>query len=1133
MSPPSLHSSSAHHSSSDKSRPLKGLKAPSLRGGASSAKNGFTLVVTLVILAAVTILVLGLYGIVTRESQTSASYEAVDQADLAVQAGLDRAGLLLKGALADELGVVFSVPLTPEVDDKQRPREMLMAANYDPAAEQWKYQPLASGVARPDGGATLKMPPSGFESIPAQDPSVGPAVDAFASEARRLPTPSPWAARVPRYWMNMRLPGTAASASDTNEQQSPDAPAPTAEKLVARYSFYIEDLQGKLNLANAGLHDRDKNVPYHEADMALTVVPGPVPYIPGLAIDPSGRWRRSPASLWTLLRPDLEPVTTASIPADLNAMHRRLTAINSKRLAFSPDMWKELLVSPDPLTDWPGLDVAHFKGPEARLPNGSLADPPLRALEENTTGYLAPYDELALVPHGPGFAFGGERKMNLNQMLVETGGAVGDTDHGKMTAAVNAMAAHINRHLPNFKLRAGGYPLPRAATGNRETRQMAYLKTLAAGMLDYADKDGVPSINATAGGAGGPAEEATIEYRGMDSHPLVNEYWQRYRFDEFLGRQAKCSITDYVELWNPTNQVITGQITCCFEAKGRFSLGSRSYQVMSSMHLVDETDPACKKPRQISGLQGWWFEPQTVTLQPNEIKVIAFDPVIFKLDGGELGNVTGVAYYGTSVNNNYQDDRDSRYRLAFLPAGASDYTVVDMPFAPVERYEKKLVTGSPRQLFNVNEPGLAYRLRQRGFAWNVGDSRAAYFIDYNQEEISYGQGSSPGGRNLRSGMGTYLPGESRTYLWPDGGHNTLPCTDWIRDRNVNPDSRDLAPELNPTNSLVERQKFVQRITNAGRYYSPTELGHIFDPIMWNPNGSTWFDERVSYAQHADLDAATLKLNPSQAELDAHKLFCGGNTLRIGRVEHSLFRPDYRATPAKGRLQHRGVAASSLLDLFHCGDANAVDAARFTGPLVRIDGHVNINTASRETLRALIAGRLSTDPRLKRESGEPDAPTPVVMLPASRSRTEAQADVMAAAIIQNRPYITPAEVAEKAVLSPTDAATLQKEPVLLPLEANTPVFGYTKRFPDDDRKVVPEWSDAAAEELFARLWNNSSVRSRHFRVVVYGQAVKVGRDGTTHVAATRSRVFHVFVRPVRRPDGTLERQEVDITYSRAL
>ena len=72
--------------------------------------QGFTLVMTLSILAAVTILVVGLFGLVSRERQTSGTFDAVEQADLAVQAGLEQAGSMLKEALEDETGVIMAVP---------------------------------------------------------------------------------------------------------------------------------------------------------------------------------------------------------------------------------------------------------------------------------------------------------------------------------------------------------------------------------------------------------------------------------------------------------------------------------------------------------------------------------------------------------------------------------------------------------------------------------------------------------------------------------------------------------------------------------------------------------------------------------------------------------------------------------------------------------------------------------------------------------------------------------------------------------------------------------------------------------------------------------------------------------------
>lgn len=1086
---------------------------------------GFTLVVTLTLLAAVTILVLGLYGIVAREVQTSASYEAVDQADLAVQSGLDHAGALLQRALADELGVIFAAPLSPALDDKQRPREMLLAANYDVEAKQWVSQPLASGVAKPPASDRVKLPPAGFELVPATEPTVGPAVEADEVEARRLPTAAPWLARVPKFWMQVSLPveeGAGGEATGTDGE----AAAEPGEKLVARYSFHVEDLQGRLGLANAGFHDPASNLPARPAPPVEPAELGVQPVVPGLLIDPEGRWRRHPSSVWTLLRPDLEPLGEGQVPRSLNLLHQRLTSVASKRLAFSPEMWRELLLAPDTLSGWEGLDAARLGANAARLPNGSLEEAALRALEENTTGHLPAYDELALVPHAPGFAFGGERKLNLNRLLADTGGDRGDTDPDRLIETVEAMAAHIDRHLPEFRKRAGGYPLPRRSDiSRREEHQMAYLKSLAAGMIDYADMDGLPSVNVAAGGAGDEAAEANIEFRGSDAYPLVNEYWQRHRFERFLGREVECSLTDYVELWNPTNQVITGEVACSFEYRGRLVVGLRSYPVMTSLDKAESGEP-----QSISGLQGRWFTPQTVTLQPNEIVVLAFEPVVFKLDGGAVGNVTGVQYYGQPANGN--DDRESRYRLAFRPVGAAGFTVVDLPFAPLERYQMS-TSLSVRQRFNVNQPGLSYRLRDKDWAFNVGDTRAAYFIDYHQEVIDYDDGSSPWGRNYR--RFERMAGEVRTFLWPDGGHNSLPCPTRIGSYNRNPDDITMRPPAHPGNNLAERQKFVQRLSNAGRYYSPTELGHVFDPIMWDPNGRGWRDEEVLYSEHADLKPDVVKLEASIAELDAHKRFCGGNSLRIGRVEHSLFRPDYRDSPEAGRPTHRGLAASALLDLFHCGDANATVPERIQGPLVRIDGHVNVNTASRDTLRALIAGRLQADPRLKPDSqaADPAENRPVLLLAPSRRRAEQQADIMAEAIIRHRPYLTPAEVADKAVLPDDLAADLEVDPELPPLEAGQPVFGYTRREASEDRRVRPEWNDAAAEELFARLWNNSTVRSRHFRVIVHGQAVKVDRSGTTRVVATRSRLYHLFVRPVRADDGGLLRQVVEITYSRPL
>ncbi len=1268
--------------------------------------HGFTLVVTLAILAAVTILVVGLFGILTRESQTASAYDGVEQADLAMQAGLEAAGALLKQALADELGVIFAAPLTPALDAHNRPRELLVAARYDTEKESWQYQPLVSGVAQPPPSDRLRLPASGFEKqpgpqVPANkvasyflDPLEPPTIE---QDARRLPRPSPWLAAKPKFWLEVKWPA-GENAGDGG-------------LLVGRYAFEVEDVQSRLSLASAGHHDFD---PDHDHPLRhweeLTDVtqtqPHHPPMVPGLIIDPGGRWRRMPAQLWTLLEPGREwlpnnldpglwPFASGSAVSSQH-MHRLLGSPGAKRVLVSADGWREMLLKENTLLSWPykneetrevwpgktGLVLPwQGLGQDARLLSerfttsemdnatdpqaieavpGSLKHPQLRRLEENTTGAWAAYDELALIPHDAGIKHGGLPKLNLNQLLVEAQAHTPVTDPVKARAVVEKIADHLDLHLPEFRKRAGGYPLPRATPlSERDAHEKAYLKCLAAGIIDYADIDPLPTMNIENGGGGkenGADSESRVEYRGMDAFPLVSEYWQRHRYQRLISQsRVEYSLTDYAELWNLTNQEIAGEVLISFEYRGRLWVGSEVYPVMTTV-LGNRVIKG--RPREVPGLDGLWLVPEPqeyyspdnrldapdpeqtqsppgnpdgcwITLRPNQIAVLRCPPVVFHLDTSGIETITGVQYFGQPAYGN--DERESRYRLAFRPKGAARFTVVDLPFQTLERYQRT-ATASNRQSFNVTQCGLSYRLRDQRWAFNVGDLRAAYFIDYHQEVIDYVNGCSPWGRNFRGFE--RMAGGVRTYLWPDGGHNSEPCPGSISQANhgstggndvanfmLNPtvpandtnnfETRPYAgrpdPQTHPAvhagNSAAERLKYIQHLSSRGRLFSPTELGHVFDPVMWNPNGKEWADVEVLYGQHADISPEVFARSPSTAELDAHKRFCGGNTLRIGRNEHSAFRPDYRPAQQRdpARPDHRGMAASTLLDLFHCGDPNALDVeAAAASNLARIDGHVNVNTATRGALRALVAGRLRMDPLMVTDSGEypaynsnvnskaryemrfsgrgnqhasvpADGPKnagnknhrelepPKVVLPPTSDPELAHADLVAEAIIRNRPYVSPAEVAEKAVITPEmqplldqyrglSAGSPAHREVMTPVAMGMPVFGYTERAkikPDlaptavdygktqEDRRVKPQWADRAAEEVFARLWNNSTTRSRHFQITVTGQAVRKSRGGNEKVLATRTRVYQVFVRPVRAQDGTLLRQEIEITHSQPL
>ncbi|MCW0217330.1 MAG: hypothetical protein OJI67_03310, partial [Prosthecobacter sp.] len=167
----------------------------------------------------------------------------------------------------------------------------------------------------------------------------------------------------------------------------------------------------------------------------------------------------------------------------------------------------------------------------------------------------------------------------------------------------------------------------------------------------------------------------------------------------------------------------------------------------------------------------------------------------------------------------------------------------------------------------------------------------------------------------------------------------------------------------------------------------------------------------------------------------------------------------------------------------------------TGPLKEISGQVNINTATRDVLRAVIAGGVVTDPLVTNATFSPTV-----------------ANDIAVNIINNRPYISPSQIAEK-----------------------VPTSGTTKEI-QTSFGTGTEWNDSMMEEVFARIYNSSTVRSRHFRVFVTGQAIRPKRSQASDldVLSTRSRVFHVFVRPLRDPTtGLINDQRIEITYEQDL
>lgn len=779
-----------------------------------------------------------------------------------------------------------------------------------------------------------------------------------------------------------------------------------AERMVGRYAFWVEDLQSRLDPSATGNETGDGGT------HARTGYPFPAA---GLNPEPQESGH-----------PGLDQVALYAIDPE---------AAGTRQGSLARDLidGRDLLVSPDSL-----LAAAGIEPPLARDGDGRLTDPKARAAEENLVATAQPYLEQPLVPYLPGIdeSVAGQPKLNLNAILARGG------------AGVDLMADFIRDGLPDFETRKGSFPED-------------YLRTLAACAIDYADEDTAATL-------------VSGSHRGLDAYPLVSEFLMRFRWEGIRRENGRVfvllSASTFVELWNMTDQTVSGEAEVSYETKYEFPLGANPsvtlHDLEDAEHNLTESD----------GYR--WFPSFNVTLRPNEYSIHRCGTVRYKIDAGPESLfipsplTLGGEQFGAS---------GAAYRLRW------DGQAVDGAAGGVHRNDSNLHLPASGTRLSVATrttiPGHSYT-RQGSWRNNMGDPRMAYYIQAPQDPNAYPGNYSPNRRTIRwdsiyKGDGATKPrvhGRVMPSEWPDGGHNSFYGSNAFITTNatIEPDDPRFFAGL-PT---PRREEAPLRLSKAGRFFSATELGRIYDPIMWNvappgAAGSPWGDVLLNTLASPD--------------------FGGGNTLRIGRPEH----PRFAADP--------GTHAARLLDLFHAGISRSSDAAQREGPLVRIEGHVNINTATRDALRALVAGPLVMDPNMARRTTENHETSirmapPVALLDATAR--EVPAERIADAIIRSRPFATPADLAQVVDSS------------------GEPVFGNRALLSQGNRV---NWTDAAAEEAFARAYEASTVRSRNFRVWVVGQALAPATAGTgsPQVLAEVRKVFTVFADPgLRDNDGSI-------------
>lgn len=1018
-------------------------------------RKGFTLPAVLVIASALLVLAIGLILIVSIERKTARSYLDRERAELTARAGLEDVVSVLRTETANDDYVILQSTLKdPIIAGKtQAPGLFIARGKAAATTPTFRYLPLFSATTAP---TDTKF------TAPALEPLVSTA-DGASTEVTTLP-----------YLDKSRL-----------------AWIPVTDKkgqLVGRYAFWVEDLQSRLDARTAGntkdtagAHKRYGWKAGDTSNYAKFPAPGLNPAPSDIGTD--GRDKEPPLDPVALYA--LDPaVTTAKDTSPLDK------TIIDGRIA---------LVSPDSV-----LAVAGIKPPLTRDATGHLVDAKAKAVEENLTASVQPYDEQAVVPFANGIASTvvGKPKLNLNSLLAKPA-----------ASAVDEMAAWIKKGLPKFEDRKGGF-------------QDNYLKTLSANALDYADTDKEATVSTK--------QMTPDSYRGLDAYPLLSEVILHVKYlgiSNLKGRKVMLwQMIVFVELWNHTSQRVVGKASVSYENKLRppaIGTGVAGNYFDSDELLGDPLVAAATPPlTKIGDL--YWTSPltlpniQEVRLEPNQYQfyravtinyTIDVGPSSIFIDGNTPFDISELKQGASGISLMWNDkivDRSDK-----LLRGTTNTSNPEFDFK----------VGTKKQVGQAQIPGHSYGIPADNLFKDVmGDSRQSLYLRGSEtfplSNNSYPRNISPNRRNIRNSTiykngadsasvyGRILPSD-----WPDGGHDTavpssaLPILSSAQnDAAVNdydPANLTIYPQV--TNAAEgEAPTF---ISNRGRFYSATELGRIYDPIMFTPKYDNPND--TASILKGKMPSGRVSWPSVEVGSDPSPFFGGGNTLRIGRPEHPMFDQQVKHVPAMMPGDH----AARLLDIFHVGKSRSENNVDREGPLVRIEGHINLNTASRDSIRSLVGGLLVTDPKLSKRTSEIHSTAtmaaPVSPLEVSVPTKTKEGDVLADAIIRGRPYASPAEI----------ASALNEDGKI--------AFGNRDLLPDGDKV---QWSDAAAEEAFARAYEGSTVRSRNFRVWVIGQALSPTESTNTspEVLSEVRKAFTLFADPGERAtDGSIKSDKFKI------
>ena len=1040
------------------------------------SRSGAVLVITLILVTAIALLVVSYFSLTRQEATISSAVVSDTRAELGERAAFEEAGSLLRSLTGNDEYLVSAI-LERESPDKS------------PTRYTYVSTPNASGVVHTPlfaGGLEKRVDLPNISEKPTPDLADG-AVGApeFALDGTGRSG-----------FLQTFLLSHLSSANDLeSENRKPTLGyreiEPTGSSpFRIRYTYWMEDLEGYPNSDVVGTwtdHFDDGS-----GNLARDFVRLGYSRTDSRTRPPGG------ASETSVTRFGMED--QAGVYFQFPAAFRGQTLVDQVAPGLSTRETAPFPWATDsfPIAEHPFYHTAEFLA-ERHLGGSGIISAQNGSETERSrfaTG-LQPYSRIPLIPFSHGYVDEGKPRHQLNKFVA-------DRDIG--------MAAIIERNLPDFEKRKGGFP-------DGED----YVATIAANAIDYADEDSLPSLKGNTTGSGARV------FRGVDSYCPVNEFFVRFNYIGYESAGANDLIVfeavPYAEFWNPSNQTAKMEnvrLNFRFIERIRFQANSKWIEIRESHINKNEPYPST------GGI--------SVTVAPNAFQVVSFGkirwkvpvakdpliayPVVQKIQG--VSNVSVRAHYELYLGTDLVDRCSREENPAKI-----DYGFFFPQYAPVINPGESFM-----RLATANLAATAYGFNA-GYGSHLGDPWMPYYSRSTVEDAQYRLKGTPGSRNVdRSKVAASRPDwfkdQTRVRDWPDRGFDPVPGPTYPASDLDSPDTFNRTP-------LPEQESLAPwRISNRGRFYSVTELGNLHDPVMWVPGpttGTASIIAKQSTQLFGEYRHTSLKSLPPDAT--AGKMWGGGNTLRIGRAEHEKF--------DKG-----GMRASQLLDLFHTGytgtNLGATDGddeslylnydprdhqpppsgsdplesstkpyqllydpdLNAQGQFALVYGHLNLNSVpTLFEMEMLLRGPfVSSDIRLTSDhfitpTYARDGNGEVIR---SGLKTEAIPEI-ARGLYAARPFYSPSHFAR--VLS-----HLIERHQALPEHCN----------------------DAQAEETFARVFNTTSLSSRHFRIFT---GAEVYHAGTGEIVGRSRRVYEVFLRPLRDASGAVVSSKLEVSSSRDL